>query len=80
MSKKIHRRCKYGCGEIANYGKKYIHGHHAFGITNSLGYKHSDETKKKISLSETGKKHSEETKLKMSLAKQNMSEEHKKNS
>ena len=34
-----------------------------------LGFRHSEETKKKMSLAETGFKHSDEAKKKMSLAK-----------
>ena len=51
MNKKfmIRRRCKCGCGEITNYGKKYIHGH------NWEGKKHSNEAKKEYVFSTNGK-------------------------
>jgi len=63
----IRRRCKCGCGGITNYGKKYIHGH------NWKNKNRSDETRKKMSLSQMGhtnnkgKKHTEETKRKIGL-------------
>lgn len=43
--RKIRRRCECGCGNITNYGKKYINGHSMF------GKKHSEETKLNLSLS-----------------------------
>ena len=70
MKTKIRRRCKCGCGGIANYGKKYVHGHHRrdeihsiesikkmIGNTNGKGNKNkkrSKKTKKKQSISAIG--------------------------
>jgi len=48
------------------------------GKLNTLGSKHSDETKRKISVAGIGRKVSDETKKKMSTAKSNMSDETKK--
>jgi len=64
MKTKIKRSCKCGCGRIVKLGNNYINGHNA----GMKGRNQSEETKKKISLSETGKVVSKETKKKMSLS------------
>jgi len=64
MIYRIRRRCSCGCGSITNYGKKYISGHNR----KWEGKKHTEETKRKISLANAGKKRSKEHKRKMSLA------------
>lgn len=75
MPKKIRRRCKCGCKGITNYGKRYINGHANLDGTYRLGHKHSDKTKKKMSLSRMGNtnskgyKQTKEAKLKISLAR-----------
>lgn len=69
MEVKIHRRCKCGCGQVTNPGKKWIRGH------NKIGIKPSEKTKLKMSLAalghkrNLGHKHSKKTKLKMALTK-----------
>lgn len=73
--RKIRRKCKCGCREITNFGKKYV-WHHYW-----VGKKLSEETKRKISLSNMGKtpmlgkKHSEKTKKKITFAAKNISKE-----
>lgn len=84
VKRKIHRRCKCGCGKITNCGKKYVRGHNRLGCKHSKESKKvmslakqnmSEETKRKISLAGMGNKnmlgfkHSDETKIKISLSK-----------
>lgn len=45
MKTQIKRRCACGCGEVTNYGKRYIYRH------GTKGMKLSKETKHKMSLS-----------------------------
>lgn len=68
---KIKRRCKCGCGNITNCGRKWIRGH---GWT---GKKFSEEHKKNLSIAHKGKKLSKKCKLNMSLARQNVSKKTK---
>jgi hypothetical protein len=80
---KIRRKCACGCGEITNPGMRWIVGHNArnmskdtkkkmslsrIGNKNSLGYKQTEEHKRKVSLAREGIKFSKEHKLNMSLA------------
>lgn len=52
MKAKIHRRCKCGCRQITNPGRKYINGHHW------QGKHHTEESKLKMSLTKLAKSHS----------------------
>ena len=82
LTKKIFRDNRYA--NIRSYPQVFATpevrrkiGEASKGNTHSLGFKHSEETRRKMSAGRIGRKFSEEAKRKMSETAQNMSGEHK---